>query len=317
MSQNGATYANYADVLSELLIGAPVTNEKPDRLAIMERLREATSYIDARLGDKVAFLPSVETVYISALPANNGGPVNGLTLTLPKPLLSLTSLVNGDGSAITSESYTLTPRAGAPYTGIRLTPGSLYWRPDPYGVYDDAIAVTGVWSGSARPLRGGEWLGSNGTLKASMDTSTASITTERIDGANALYGSPRFSPGMRLRIITGGVAEYMDILDTGETSQPTNAQTLTVRRATGGTTAIAHTSGDAISVWRPDLNIVRACARLAAFYYRRAGRFTSSEADLPTGTVNRYGGVPTDVDDILKLYETAKSGPVRFLAVRA
>lgn len=63
-------------------------------------------------------------------------------------LCSITTVVNGDGTTITSSYYTTLPKNYTPYYGIRLLASSGYaweYEDDP----EDAIAITGKWAYSA------------------------------------------------------------------------------------------------------------------------------------------------------------------------
>lgn len=71
--------------------------------------------------------------------------VDGRTLLLRDDLASITSIVNGDGTTVTSGQYVTNPRNEAPYYSIRLLASSgVTWgyTTDP----EDAIAVTGKWA---------------------------------------------------------------------------------------------------------------------------------------------------------------------------
>ncbi len=69
---------------------------------------------------------------------------DGRTLKLGKPLLTVTTLTNGDTTVITSAYYKLWPYNGPPYTRIILkSSGPYYWTylTDPEG----SISVAGTW----------------------------------------------------------------------------------------------------------------------------------------------------------------------------
>ena len=70
--------------------------------------------------------------------------VDGSTLLLDEPLLSVTALANGDGTALGTDAYRLIPRNGSPKWGIELRSGYAWqWS------LDGEIAVTGVWGAAA------------------------------------------------------------------------------------------------------------------------------------------------------------------------
>lgn len=63
---------------------------------------------------------------------------------------SITSVVNGDGTTITSTYYVTQPRNDAPYYAIKLKASSDYvWEADDNEDTEDAITVTGKWAYSA------------------------------------------------------------------------------------------------------------------------------------------------------------------------
>jgi hypothetical protein len=307
MSSNAATYATLWDALVELEAEGFKKDAAPDWRKVMTYLRQATSRIDLELSE-IAFLPESSTHYFDAHNMEDGGDVDVWDLKLDAPLISVNTITNGDGNALTTEQYTLLPVGDGPYTAVRLKANSgAFWHYNTTtGDYRNAIMVAGVWSGSNRPLRGGEWRRTGGTVKNNpLSNSNTTILTERIDEKDAFYGLPRFSPGMRLRLVSGGNTEYVDLAWLGETSAPTDAHQLMVERGTGGTTAVQHVAATVIEAWYPDANIVRACARLAAYYYKRRARFAGTESDPEAGTINKYGELPPDVAGILAKYQSS------------
>lgn len=71
------------------------------------------------------------------------GRQKGSVLRLDMPILSLTSITNGDGSAVTLGNVLLLPRNDLPATSLRLVTGS--W----IASYTDEIEVTGYWGYSS------------------------------------------------------------------------------------------------------------------------------------------------------------------------
>lgn len=64
-------------------------------------------------------------------------------LSLDRPLALITSVVNGDGTTITSNQYVTLPYTDKPYHSIVLTDGTIWtYTTTPWG----AIAVTGHWA---------------------------------------------------------------------------------------------------------------------------------------------------------------------------
>lgn len=70
----------------------------------------------------------------------------GRELFLDAPLLSVTSLTNGDGTTIAATDYTLRPNNGPHRTSIRLkATSSVAWVTDSNGDAEGVIEVTGRW----------------------------------------------------------------------------------------------------------------------------------------------------------------------------
>lgn len=79
-----------------------------------------------------------------------GPHIDARMLFVDQDLLTVTGLVNGDGSAITSGQYVLRPSNSPPYYGIALKSNagvSWTYTGDP----EEAISVTGTWGYSATP----------------------------------------------------------------------------------------------------------------------------------------------------------------------
>ncbi|HEC23056.1 MAG TPA: hypothetical protein ENI95_09075 [Chloroflexi bacterium] len=127
--------------------------------ALKGYLRISGTGDDALLGDLVTrasrmiddhcgrwFSAETQTRYYDAV----GAHITGQLLFLDADLLSVTTLVNGDGTEVSSDDYILRPVNWPPYFGIALkTSSGLGW------TYTDspekAIRVTGTWGYSATP----------------------------------------------------------------------------------------------------------------------------------------------------------------------
>lgn len=72
--------------------------------------------------------------------------VHGGRLWLDDDLLTVTTLLNGDGNTLTSSYYRLHPRNSGPYHAIGLL-NTAYW----YFDQDGEIAVTGTWGYTETP----------------------------------------------------------------------------------------------------------------------------------------------------------------------
>jgi len=281
-----ATYATLAEVRAELSVDDPsVTDDDPKML---KALRDATARIDLELAGKT-FLPRVQTRYL-----NSASGVSGNDLFLTEQLAELTTLTNGDGTVLTSGLYTLLPKAGAPYDRIRLeATGGTAWYAASDGDPVDAISIAGVWH-STRPFAG-MWYAPGETITLAS-SSTDSFTPTDANGADAFRRTPRFSEGMLVKATTSGSTEYMEItrIEDG---------VVYLNRGARGTTAVAHTAA-VLSVWQVEQNIAKACARLASYYYKRAGHFATVSFNTITGMGERLPqDLPPDVSAILAHFQ--------------
>lgn len=187
------------------------------------------------------------------------GEVNGATLDLrDKPLLSVTTLLNGDETAITSDKYVLLPRGAYPKTKIRLTLGNYWvpptntnWRQVPVAYAEDAIAVTGEWG--YVPHYTTAWTDSEADVGAG--------------GVNASVKSLPVNPAGKLdvgHIIRIGTEQ---LRVTGPVASTSAATSLSVERGYNGTTAAAHAEGAQIDLFTVDELIELAAAEFVLSVY--------------------------------------------------
>ncbi len=293
-----ATYATLADVRMELEVDDPSYVDH-DPIAL-KATRDATARIDLELPGKT-FFPRVQTRYLHSL-----ADVEGLNLRLPETLAELTSVTNGDGTVLAGSTYTLLPRSGAPYHTIRLEAnGAVVWQSASDGDPVDAIAVAGVWH-STRP-HSGMWYATGETLTLASPTTT-SFTPSDVDGEDAFRRTPRLSEGMLLKATSGGTTEYM------ETTR-IESGVVYLQRGARGTTAVAH-SAVTLYAWQVEPVIAKACARLASYYYKRAGHFATVSFNSVTGINDRLPkDLPEDVVSILDKFKGASSPTLRILDV--
>lgn len=99
----------------------------------------ASRWIDRYLGgpDNLFTVDAASIRYFSPF-----DDVDGRLLKLDKPLLSVTTLTNGDGLAITSGYYRLQPRNGEYYWSVQLLSTHGGWQ---YSTEDSEIAINGLW----------------------------------------------------------------------------------------------------------------------------------------------------------------------------
>lgn len=110
-----------------------ISNSNDDTI-LAACVTRAISLFDRRFSAK--FEAETETRYFDA------AAVDGYVLFLDKPLLSVTTLTNGNGVAIGSSGYWLLPRNTPPYWYIKLKPSSsVLWQFST----DGEISVAGTW----------------------------------------------------------------------------------------------------------------------------------------------------------------------------
>ena len=129
------SYVALADLKVEL--GYAEDDETYDAL-LQQKLDEATAFIE-RHTEKRFGVDTDTTRYFDAV-----ADVDGRSLWLGTWCAGITSIVNGDGVAVTGNQYTTYPRNETSFFSVRLKGSSgVSWTyaDDP----EDAIAVTGKW----------------------------------------------------------------------------------------------------------------------------------------------------------------------------
>ena len=134
------TYATTADIKAYLGISGT-----GDDVLLADLLQSAGAAIDTYTNRAFAVTGDT-TRYLDAV----GDHIRGYTLYLDRDLCQITSVVNGDGTTVTTSQYTTIPRNETPYRALRLLGSAgLVW------TYSDdwegAIAVTGRWGYSIQP----------------------------------------------------------------------------------------------------------------------------------------------------------------------
>lgn len=259
------TLCTVADAIQEI-VTQQVSITAADTADILQAIRAASARIDEYLG--VPFEPVIATRRFDATyyPVTADGQV----LMLNWPLLEATAITLGDGTVLDTDEYRLDPEHSTAATEVYLTTGQLsFFEVTPGETPRGAIQIEGVWG-----MRRGydrAWT-SVTTLSAGIN---ASVTAVPVTSATTI------SPGALLKVNS----EYMRV-----TSITSN--TLTVIRGENGSTAAAHLSADAVSVWKWESVINAAAYKLAAYLYHRRGNFQQSQFDMGTGVAVQY---PSDM----------------------
>lgn len=283
-------YATLQQTRAQMTVG---TNATDDTL-IAGFLPEATQIIDDYCGQ-----PFVDTIADYWFNGEVGSQNPTLDLT-SRPLISTSAVYNGDGSLIDPSKYELLPKGSVyPKTAIRLLMGNGWVSAYTSGTYQpslpssyygplanrnyavDAIRVSGTWGFNRRTPNA--WRDTGLTLASNATSSTDTLS---------ISGSPagKLDVGSIIRIGT----EQMSISGPVSASTKTSGFTSTsptVNRGENGTTAAAHTSGDAIYAYIVEPVIARACAMLSAWLYE-----TQLDASANSFSVQEFGGVTITVD---------------------
>lgn len=196
-------------------------------------------------------------------------------LLLDDDLLELTTLTNGDGSAIPLNNVILLPD-DAPAGGLLLMAGSAFtWAQTPV----QAVTVTGIWGWHDRWADA--WRYSADTVQNNpLSSSATSLTVADAGGADAETETPRFQVGHLLQI----ESEYLRVL---AVNTVTNA--LTVLRGVNGTTAAAHAQNTPIYTYQPPADIAAIALRWASWLYREPdGAALAATSDLLHESLTPY-----------------------------
>ena len=260
--------------------------------------RSMTERIDLLTPGDLGFEPYLQTQYYSfdgyEMHLSMG------KLFLDAPLLEAVTVTDSDGTVLTewdgtagnlaAADFRVANRNETPYTALqRLSGGDkVLWNSPTSGA--SQITVEGYFGYRRRYTTDG-WLDSTDALAAAITSATAlTFTVADADGADGFNITPRFSPGQLIRIDS----EFMRVI-----SVSTN--TISVLRGQNGTTADTHLISTQIDTWYPDRNIVRICARGAAYMSFRAGRYDTATFD-GVGTTAFPANMLKEVEEVLMQY---------------
>lgn len=231
------------------------------------------------------FWPRLETVTYDA----TGFHIGPYRLDTGRDLLEVTTLTNGDDTAISAAVITLAHGNIWPKYRIRLkrSGGVTFTYTDDY---EEAISVAGVWGYHSDYTNA--WKASGLTVQGGgLNSSATAVTVSAtVAGADSYGITPILSPGNLIKVDS----EYMAVIKADGTS-------VTVRRGANGTTAASHSASAAISVFYPEQAITRAVLRWAAYLYARRGEFSQSTFD-GVGVTTFPQDAPAEVQHILDAY---------------
>ena len=133
------TLTNAYASLDEFLAQPDIKSDEPVDDVFIESLLDSASRdgVDAYTGSWFYAYTQTRTYDM---------PKKGRELELDAPLLSVTTLTNGDGTIIPASLYQLRPYNGPHYTSIKLNASSsVIWTPGLSGDTEGVITVAGKW----------------------------------------------------------------------------------------------------------------------------------------------------------------------------
>lgn len=263
-----ALYVEYTTVtdVRNRLVGDTATGQ--DNL-YLDLIRSTSREID-RLATR-RFVPTVQTVLFDT--PGYGYSEDGHLNLGDLDLLEVTTLLNGDGSTITSTQYVIYPANHYPKRKIELKLSSgIVWLLSNAGDYNQAISLTGVFGHHQDYTNA--W-NSVDTLNGAISSSATSLT---LNISGSLRGGDLIKIDSEF-IYTSSVSGV----------------TATVVRSVNGSTAAAHSNAASISVWQQfELEMV---CRVGVLAYERL-------KNNPVGETINVGGysftTPKDVTQYIK-----------------
>lgn len=239
--------------------GAAETYSADDEATIDFYIQEASRLIVDDVLHQLP-LPYTQTMLFDAPHAYEDGRTMGydfrysyvLHTSDEAPLLTVTTLTNGDGDTISSANYKLYPANRYPKMFIRILNNSTDTF-DYVTTWEQAISVAGVFG--YVPHYDNAWFDSGkdvptGDINASVTTITFATASD----------ASQFSAGDYIRIDS----EVMLVTDSNS-----NTGVITIDRAQLGSTAAAHTAATDIEQFRQNQQIMSATCQLASAMFNK------------------------------------------------
>jgi hypothetical protein len=217
-------------------------------------------------------------------------------LLLRDDLLTLHSLINGDGSTLSPAVYHLHPSVVPIKSSIVLDRTQAVFTHD--GDPVDAISVDGTWG--YHPDWSNAWASSGDSVQDNPLSSSATLlTVTDADAPEPTGYGQRFAVGQLLRIEN----EYVHVLAVNTTQNE-----LTVARGVNGTTASSHAQNTAIDIYRPPEDVRQVCLRVATWLYKQQDAGFSLAAGSLRGQMIVPAALPEDVQQVLAPYMRVRVG---------
>lgn len=215
---------------------------------------------------------------------------DGRELLLGADLLELSSVTNGDGSAIPLDAVHAQPGGVAVAASLVLDRTRAVFTHD--GDPVDAVQVAGVWGYHPDWTRA--WTDSGDAVADNpLSADAVTLTVSDADAPLATGYGVRFAVGQLVRIGD----EYLGVqaVDAG-------ANTLTVARGVRGTTAASHAQGADIDVYAVPGDIRGVCLRLASWLYKQPDAGFVQPSGGLRGALVVPPALPDDVQQMLAPY---------------
>ena len=211
-------YTTVADIKTDKGI-----TDTDDDTVILDKIRDAAGMID-QIANRF-FYPLKETRLFDVPEDHQDN-----NLWLDRDLLEVLTLLNGEGTTLTTAHYRLYPNNLYPKNRVGLKATSEYqWLTDANGEFEQVIPLTGIWGYHKNYTRA--WA-SLTTLNGAI---TASITNLTLAAAGAKAGQlwKADSEFIYAGVVSGTAAS-------------------TIVRGVNGSTAALHANGAQIYVWQPE-----------------------------------------------------------------
>lgn len=268
------TYATLTDIRTRQGLAAADTG---DDTRLLAKLRAATAQIERYTGRH--FCPVLATRKFDWFSPK-------LLLFRGLDLLELTSVTNGDNTAVAAQAMISLGGVQGSIYGIELDPALDFFR---YATTKTrAISVTGVWGWHDDYANAWKPAGENVVTMTSNATTFTAASATGTDGWGLL---PRFQVGQLIQLD----AEYMHV---GGVS----GNTVTVIRGANGSTAAAHSaSSTPIYSYVPPVDISEICLRWAAWLYKQedAGDYSGITGSKQMGSLSVPPDLPADLMRLL------------------
>lgn len=276
MNFNGFTYATLDYV--KFLLGTSSDAEDED---IWNIIKSASALVTGRT--LRYFVP-----YVYSAKLNESHVYDNATLILRSDLLGLTTITNGDGSAVDIDDTELYPQDVDPKRMIILTSGE--WT---FTNIHSRVVVDGIWGFTKNYATA--WGNSLDELATAVISTTATtITVNDADGLDD-RAETRFQVGDYLLIDD----EQMQVR-----SVDVDDNLLTVLRGVNGTTAATHLISRPISAWRQNEDVRWATSQIAVWMYKN--KDTQNEVFQTPGGEVRVGGLSPQIWEAVDQFRLEK-----------